>query len=134
VPVRRSADGQLSVSGPPALIGGPLVDAKAAPIPRAPVSDAQLRQVVARAVRNYLAGHADDLQADLSPDARVTLPALELRVDGLVDVTRAGPGAVLVTVRARDRRGTTYPLRYELTVRRRDRWYVAAIQTYPDQP
>lgn len=134
VPVRRDAAGQLSVAGPPALIGGPLVDATAAPVARAAVADAQLRQVAARAVRNYLAGEADDLRADLTPDARVTLPALRLTVSGPADVTRAGPGGVLVSVQARDRRGATYPLRYELTVRRRDRWYVAAIQTYPDQP
>lgn len=127
MPVRRERDGRLAITGPPALIGGPLVDAHPGDVVRAAVDDPQLRRVAVRAVRNYLAGDAEDLQADLAPDARVTLPALQLQVTGPADVTRAGPGGVLVSLQGSDRHGATYPLRYELSVLRRERWYVPAI-------
>ena len=41
---------------------------------------------------------------------------------------------MLVIVHARDPAGAVYALTYELGVRRLERWYVTAVQTFPAQP
>jgi hypothetical protein len=134
VPVRRDDGGRLQLAGYPALIGAPAVAAAVAPARRA-VGDEALARVARRAVANYLARDAEDLQADLAPGAQVALPALALAADPAgSDVAVAGPGGVLVTVRARDADGARYTLTYELGVVRTDRWYVTAVQAFPTQP
>ena len=133
VPVIRDRAGRLRLSGYPALIGAPEI-AGSAPSTHRSVDDEALRRVARRAVANYLARDAEDLQADLAPGARVSLPALALAADGDADVAVAGPGGVLVTVRARDADGARYTLTYELGVVRTDRWYVTAVQAFPTQP
>ena len=134
VPVRRDDDGRLRLAGYPAFVGAPLVRRTARAPVRRGVEDSELAQVAARAVRNYLAGDAEDLLADLAPGADVALPAVALAVTGTPEVTEAGPGGVLVTVHARDPAGAVYALTYELGVRRLERWYVTAVQTFPAQP
>src|SRR5262249_41368480 len=108
VPVRRDAHGRVQLAGYPALIGPPATAAAAPPALRA-VADRGVARAARRAVANYLARDAEDLQADLAPGARVALPALALAVepagDDRDDVGIAGPGGVLVTVRARDADG-----------------------------
>ena len=133
VPVIRDRAGRLRLAGYPALIGAPEVASAAVPARRA-VDDDALRRVARRAVTNYLARDAEDLQADLAPGARVALPALALAADGDADVAVAGLGGVLVTVRARDADRARYTLTYELGVVRTDRWYVTAVQAFPTQP
>jgi hypothetical protein len=134
VPVRRDGAARLALAGYPALVGAPEVDADAAPPARRDVADDALRVVAARAVGNYLARDAGDLQADLAPGARVALPALALAVQSTLTVTVAGPGGVLVTVQARDPDGGEYTLTYELGVVRAERWYVSSVQAFPNRP
>ena len=134
VPVRRDGDGRLRLAGYPALIGAPEVAPGALAPARPAVTDEALRRVARRAVANYLARDAEDLQADLAPGARVALPALALAVDHGADVAVAGPGGVLVTVHARDADGARYTLAYELGVARCDRWCVTSVQAFPNQP
>ena len=86
-------------------------------------------------VRNYLAGQVGNLDADLTPDAAVTVPTIALRVVSVDQVvwTGQGPdsGAVLVTVTALDAGGGTYRLTYELGVVVRERPYVDFVQVIP---
>ena len=88
-----------------------------------------------RVVRNYLAGQVANLDADLTPDAAVTVPTIALRVESVDQVvwTGQGPdsGAVLVTVTALDGSGGTYRLTYELGVVVRERPYVDFVQVIP---
>ena len=97
------------------------------------VADRGLRATCQRALRNYLARAADNLNADLTADAAVALPGLSLSLHRLTDLQWAPDGAsVLASVEASDGDGVSYALRYELDVRRVDeRWEIAAIQTDP---
>jgi len=134
VSVGRRIDGSLAVEGYPAFVGAPASSPAQAP-PRLPeVADPALATVVERALRNYLAASANELAADLTRDARVSVPAIALsllsvqRVDWLPD--RRSVSAV---VQAQDRRGAQYALEYELEVTpAQGRWEVAAIQMDPD--
>jgi hypothetical protein len=134
VPVARDAAGRLRLAGYPALIGAPELARNAAPPARRAVADEALARVARRAVANYLARDAEDLQADLAAGARVALPALALAVDGSADVAVAGPAGVLVTVRARDDDGARYTFTYELGVAFAGRWYVTAVHAFPNLP
>jgi hypothetical protein len=134
VPLRRDGSGRLVLAGYPAVVGGPLIDANAPAPVRRTVTDPGLRRVAARAVENYLAGDAEDLQADLAPGAKVALPGLALDVTDTVEIADLGPDGALVTVRARGDDGAVLTLAYELGIARAERWYVTAVQTFPDQP
>jgi hypothetical protein len=133
VGVARKADGRLALDGYPAFVGAPDADA-AEPPARAPeVADPALTAVVERALRNYLAGGPEELAADLSSNARVSLPSLNLALES---VQRLGWSedrrSVLAIVQARDTRGARYTLGYELDVADRNgRWEVSAIQMDP---
>lgn len=99
----------------------------------AAVGDASLSRVVGRALRNYLAGSASNLAADLVAGARVALPPNPLVLQQLTQLQwrRDGTG-VLATVVADDQRGVAYTLSYELDVASvGGRWEVGAIQTDP---
>ena len=74
VPVARDHRGLLFVADYPAIIGPPASTADASLPQRAEVADPSLQTVVARAVRNYLAGNQQNLLADLTPRALVSLP------------------------------------------------------------
>jgi len=124
----------LSLVGYPSFVGAPAVDVDSTPVDRDPVDDSVVSQVVERVVRNYLAGQAPDLKADLTGDAVVTLPTVQLRVESVDQlVWTGGPdsGAVLATVTASDSQGSTYVLTYELGIAYRERPYVDFIQVIP---
>ena len=135
VAVARGRDRVLRLDGYPALVGAPL----AAPARTASeasehdVGDGLLRATCRRALRNYLARAADNVNADLTADAVVALPGLALSLHRLTDLQWAPDRrSVFATVAAVDRDGVSYELRYELDVRRVDaRWEIAAIQTDP---
>jgi hypothetical protein len=124
----------LALAGYPAFVGAPAT--ARARDPREGLRDVEeqaLSAVVERALRNYLAGAATELAADLSLRARVSLPALPLRLTALQSLQWLSGGSVLAFAEAVDRRGTQYALAYELDVTRtQGRWEVSAIETSPD--
>ncbi|HET7445387.1 MAG TPA: conjugal transfer protein [Solirubrobacterales bacterium] len=134
VTVAHERGGPLSLVGYPAFVGAPAVSRDAPSIARSPVDDEEVTAVVARALRNYLAGSAQNLKADLAPGAAVTLPTLPLRVRSVGRVEwlgRSGSRAVLASVEALDARGGAYTLAYELGIEIRDRPYVDFIEVIP---
>ena len=132
VPVARDARGFLAVASYPALVGPPPLARDLRAPDEDDVEDPALRAVAERAVRNYLAGRRDDLLADLAPGAVASLPERPLRLRSTDAITWARrPGLVAVEVEAADPSGQRLTLRYELTVARRDRWYVRAIEGDP---
>ena len=130
VPVTRDKRGYLAVAGYPALVGPPPVATGERASEEDEVADPQLRAVAQRAVRNYLAGERNNLLADLDPGAVVSLPRERARVLAVEEVTAAGRGRVAVAVQA-STAGARFTLRYELSVLRRERWYVRSIETDP---
>jgi hypothetical protein len=133
VDVQRDAEGALQLVGYPAFVGPPQA-APAAPTHGTEVDDQQLVTVIDRALRNYLAGSAGDLSADLAPQARVALPVLPLALLTVqhIDWTR-GHAAVLALVTAQDQRGAQYALEYEVGVEAlQGRWEIGAIQANED--
>ncbi len=134
VGVARTAGGALQLEGYPAFVGGPSSAAAELPQTSPEVDEPALSTVVTRALRNYLAGAAGELAADLTAAARVSLPANALTLDSVQHLDWAEAGrTVAVQVQAHDERGVEYLLAYELdVVREQGRWEVAAIQTDPD--
>ena len=130
VPVSSDGNGMF-VSGYPALVGAPAVDGNASPPAETQIDDAELETVVRRAIANYVSGQASNLRADLTPDAVVSLPSQQLSVRSVERVTWAAPGVAAVELAAAATDGTTWTLRYELRVVKRDRWYVAAVDGDP---
>ena len=132
VPVAWDREGRMVVPAAPALVGPSLTTTKAmAPVER-DVEDAQLQAVCERVVRNYLAGDGQDLQADLAPGARVSLPGLRLRVQRVNEITWAGPSRVALSVDAARADGESVALRYELAVTRSaGRWLVTSVVVDP---
>ena len=124
----------LALRGYPAFVGAPSIERAASDTARVEVEDPALRSVVERVIRNYLAGSAPNLAADLSAEAEVTLPTVALRarsLDRLAWVAGPGSGAVLATVTATDRGGATYTLAYELGIEHRERPYVDFVEVIP---
>jgi hypothetical protein len=136
VDVAHDRNGTLRLGGYPALVGAPA----SAPVTRDPderlsdVDDDGLRNVVTRALRNYLGLDAGQLIADLAPGARVTIPDVPVRMTALEDLKWAvSGGSVLATVTANGSGGAQWRLRYELDMRSSaGRWEVTAIETRPD--
>jgi hypothetical protein len=134
VTVTRTPEGSLSLSGYPAFVGAPSAVATTGPQRLREVSDAALKTVVQRALRNYLAASSAELAADLTSGARVSLPtpALSLETVQRLDWTSDGT-SVLAVVQARDGRGAQYTLAYEVEVEQvQGRWEVSAVQMDPD--
>ncbi|MHB8240865.1 MAG: conjugal transfer protein [Solirubrobacteraceae bacterium] len=135
VGVLRTARHSLALAGYPAFVGAP----SAAPTPAAPrlreVSDGSLVTVVERALRNYMSKSSGELAADLTADARVSLPALALTLEAVQHVSWSAEGSsVTAVVQAKDERGGRYTLAYELdVVRAQGRWEVSAVQADPNQ-
>ncbi len=135
VGVVRARDGAVTLAGYPAFVGAPASGPASAGGRLREVADQALQTVVERALRNYLAASGAELAADLTSDARVSLPAQALSLQALqrLDWSLEGGGAVSAVVQAQDRRGTRYTLAYELDVALvAGRWEVAAIQMDPD--
>ena len=97
------------------------------------MTDTGLATVVERALRNYLSASAGELAADLTSDARVSLPGLALTLESVQRLDWSpGGGAVLALLQAQDGRGAQYTLEYELdVVREQGRWEISAVQTDP---
>jgi hypothetical protein len=134
VTVAHDRGGPVSLVGYPAFVGAPAISPNAPSVSHSAVEDDQLTAVIARALRNYLGGSAQNLKADLAPGAAVTLPTLSLRLRSLGRVEwlgRSGNRAVLATVEASDARGATYTLAYELGIAIRDRPYIDFIEVIP---
>ncbi|MEA2299411.1 MAG: hypothetical protein QOF77_2347 [Solirubrobacteraceae bacterium] len=134
VDVVRGGSGELSLGRYPALIGPPLIqpaetlDAGGV----ADVADGAVPTVVERALRNYLAGSAQNLAADLAPGSLVATPDGHLTLERVERLRVAGGGGVLATVAAHDPSGATYTLTYQLDLLQTgSRWLVAAIQSDP---
>jgi Conjugative transposon protein TcpC len=134
VRVVRASDGSLAIGGYPAFVGAPAAGPATVVEHQREVSDQALATVVARALRNYLAGASGELAADLTPYARVSLPALALTLESLQRISWMPDGkSVLAIAQARDPRGVRYTLAYELDVTlAAGRWEVSAVQVDPD--
>jgi hypothetical protein len=130
--VRES--GALALAGYPAFVGAPAATGAAVPAHLREVEEPALATVVSRALRNYLARAESELDADLAPGARVSLPDQMLTLQSLASLGWSDYGhAVLATLRARDERGAQYTLAYELGVlQSAGRWEISTIQTNPD--
>jgi hypothetical protein len=134
IDVVRDADGRLRLGRYPAIVGAPLVRParSLAPAGAGELGDAGLGEVVVRALRNYLAGSRQNLDADLVPGALVEPPDMHLALARVEQLRAAPRGGVLATVSASDSRGATFALVYQLAVLRQGgRWEVAAIQPDP---
>ena len=133
VGVGRSADGALTLTRLSGLRGRARECSCADRSSRREVTDATLATVATRALRNFLAGSATELAADLAPNARVSVPTVALALQSVQSIDWAPDGrSVVVVVQARDGRGAQYTLAYELDVaREQGRWEVSAIQTDP---
>jgi hypothetical protein len=131
VPVQRDDRGFMVVPRYPSIVGPPVSDPAQQVEPEDEVEDGALRAVARRTVTNYVERERDNLRADLDRAAVVSLPSVRLEVRAVQSVTWAAPRRVAVTVTAEDTDGTSSTLRYELSVVRRDRWYVRAISTDP---
>jgi hypothetical protein len=134
VGVVRLADGRLALAGYPAFVGPPGSDPAWTPTHSGAVEDASLATVIERVLRNYLLPSREELAADLTPGARVSLPAVALR---LLSVQRLSwtqdRRSVEAVVQTEDARGAQYALAYELDVAiAQGRWEVSAVQMDPD--
>jgi hypothetical protein len=127
VPVKRDERGFLAVATYPALVGAPATDPGISAPAEREVEDPELRAVSERAVRNYLAGERRNLAADLADGAIVGLPSKRLSVESVESISWAAGRRVAVQVRASEAGSATWTLRYELTVVRRERWYVRSL-------
>jgi hypothetical protein len=130
--VRRAGD--LALAGYPAFVGAPAATGAVVPAHLREVEEPALEIVVTRALRNYLARAESELAADLTAEARISLPAQTLALQSLDSLDWSSSGrSVLATLRARDERGAQYTLAYELGVRlSAGRWEISTIQTNPD--
>jgi hypothetical protein len=136
VTVRHEAGRPLSLVGYPALVGAPAIATSVPEPARQAVTEPEVTQVIERVLRNYLAGSAPDLRADLTDDAQVTLPTVDLhveRVDAIDWIAGPHSGAVLATATAEAAGGATYTLTYELGIAWRERPYVDFIEVVPTE-
>lgn len=134
IPVRHPPEGSVSLAGYPSFVGAPSVDTSAGGSSYDEVSDPAVEEVVTRVLRNYLAGSAQNLKADLSDEAYITLPTVELHLEAieqLVWLGGSGSGAVLATLLARDAHKVTYTLTYEVGLTYSERPYVTFISVIP---
>jgi hypothetical protein len=137
VPVARDADGGLTVydlpsfSAPPARGRVESVEVE----PLSGVQGAEVQDVLARFFRAFLAGRSADLEYFVPAGVRISALAQRYELAGLDSVEQVGSSvgrtrSVLATVRARDAQSrAVYALRYRVRLVRRDRWYVAAVNT-----
>jgi hypothetical protein len=134
IPVRHPPEHPVSLAGYPSFVGAPLVDRGGSSSSYSEVTDPAVEEVVGRVLRNYLAGSAQNLKADLTDEAEVTLPTVQLQlesVDQLAWLGGTGSGAVLATVLARDAHRVIYTLTYEVGLAYWERPYVTFISVIP---
>lgn len=130
--VSRDA-GRLVVHEPAAIVGRPATRRAPSPELGREVTDPGLRRVVGRVLGNYLRGERDDVAADLSARARVSVPAVALEPRRVDAVAWLAPGRrVAAVLSARLASGELVDLRYELgVVRTGGRWLVSQIHIDP---
>jgi hypothetical protein len=93
------------------------------------VTNPAVTAVLERALRNYVDGSADNLDADLAPGATVVAAAPGLSLRSVVRLAAEPSGGVLATVLASDRDGDLFTLAYELSLRPlAGRWEITEIQ------
>ncbi|HEX5310095.1 MAG TPA: conjugal transfer protein [Solirubrobacteraceae bacterium] len=128
--VRRLAGGALALSGYPAFVGPPPIAAAAPLPPSREVQDGALVTVATRALRNYLAGQASELAADLAPGVQVSPPSPSLTLESLYALEWLHAGSSLYAlVHANDRAGGSYALAYRLGLAdAAGRWEITAIE------
>lgn len=134
VTVRHPEGQPVSLVGYPSFVGAPLVGRESEATAYEEVTEPATTEVVRRVLRNYLAGSVVNLKADLTSDAEVTLPTVRFRlerVDGMGWVGGRNSRAIVVTVTARDPRGTSYTLTYEVGLAYRERPYVDFVGVIP---
>jgi hypothetical protein len=134
IPVQHPPEGSVSLAGYPSFVGAPSVDTSASGASYDEVSDPAVEEVVARVLRNYLAGSAQNLKADLSDEAHIALPTVDLHLEAieqLVWLGGAGSSAVLATLLASDAHKVTYTLTYEVGLAYWERPYVTFISVIP---
>lgn len=134
VTVERRADGRLTLAGYPAIVGAPASDPAPAVTRSREVVDSGLATVIQRALRNYLAGSAGELAADLTSEATVSFPGQPLALVAMQRLDWSADGkSVVATIQSRDARGVQLLLTYELdVVQVAGRWEVSAVQVNPD--
>lgn len=132
VPVGRDRRGFMYLAGYPALVGAPATN-PGATLPNYPqVTDPSVQSVVRRALGNYLSGQGQNLTADLTPDAVVSMPAQQLTLSSVDRMVWTTPGrTVAVEVQTTDHGGDRLTFTYQIGIVRRDRWYVQTIQFDP---
>jgi hypothetical protein len=130
VGVEREADGSLAIAGYPAFVGAPQSGPAQSAAQTPEVSDRALAAVVERGLRNYLAAASEELAADLSSHAPISVPQLGLTLESVQRLSWSSDRrSVLAVVQARDARGVRYTLGYELDVADVEgRWEISAIQ------
>jgi hypothetical protein len=133
VSVARTRAGTLALAAYPAFVGAPAAGPAQTPQHLREASDPALTRVVERALRNYLAGSASELAADLANGALVSLPTMPLTLDSLLRLDWSTDGrSLLAVVQAQDGRDVQYTLSYELDVAIvQGRWEVSAVQMNP---
>jgi Conjugative transposon protein TcpC len=138
VPISRSGAGEAAVTGAPWVVAAPSTAGVAAERPR-PLAGREadsIRALAAKFLPAYLrARSARDLSYLLAPGATVAPLAGALEPVGSAgSVSQLGDGegrrrAVVVTGRFRDAAsGAVYRLAYRLSVVKRNRWYVEAVE------
>ena len=137
VPVARDGAGGLVVYDLPSLSAPPghatVADVETESL--APGDEAAIGDVLTRFLRAFLAGRAADLEYFVPAGVHIGALAQRYELVGVDSLAQLGAGSphartVLIAVRARDAgTGAVYALRYRVRMVRRDRWYVAAINS-----
>ena len=137
VPVARDAGGGLVVYDLPSF-SAPPSRGRAQTVELEPISGAEgaeVEDVLTRFFRAFLAGRSADLEYFVPAGVRLGALAQRYELAGVDSVEQIGASvgrtrSVLATVRARDAESrAVYALRYRVRLVRRDRWYVAAVNT-----
>ena len=138
VPISRSGAGEVAVTGEPWVVAAPSTAGVAAerPRPLAGPDAAAIRSLAAKFLPAYLAVRSPrDLSYLLAPGASVVPLAGSLELLGAAGaVSQLGDGegarrTVVVACRLRDpSSGAVHRLAYRLSVVKRNRWYVEAVE------
>jgi Conjugative transposon protein TcpC len=141
VPVGRDRHGGLAVYDYPSLSAAAR-RADVEPPERTPIDpedEPAIEDVVERFLRAYVAGKSDDLAFLVPPGTAHDALEARLQLDELIDLAgltepRGRRRTVLAEVRIADpNTGATYLMSYRLTLLRRDRWYVAAVNVVDER-
>jgi hypothetical protein len=132
VAVERSSSGALAITSYPSFVGPPAVDQEYSAPEQTAVSAPGLTAMVTRVVTNYLSDNSQNLQADLAPNAQVSLPTVALTVQRVTSVTWAQPDDMVeVQLTAQDSAHSVFSLAYLIGVTQRERWYATSIEVNP---